>query len=163
LVPYDVETKVRPDRIKALAALGLNPEQKHILNVGLFTPGKNQGEAFEVARLMSDYQFHFVGNMAQNFSDYWRPLLATKPANCVLWGEQEDVDRFYSAMDALLFTSTSELAPLVVKEALAWQMPVFMRNLSIYMGEYDGNPLVRFIGTSVENTIEQLKEVRDAI
>jgi len=101
--------------------------------------------------------FYFLGNQAPNFAEYWKPLMATRPANCIILGERGDVDKFYSAMDALLFTSTSELAPLVVKEALAWNMPVYMRNLPIYMGEYDNEPLVTFIDDDVQATVEKLK------
>jgi glycosyltransferase involved in cell wall biosynthesis len=156
LVPYEVRRKARPDRTSALKKLGLDPSLKHVLNVGLFTPGKNQGEAFEVARLVPRAQFHFVGNLAQNFADYWRPLVANKPDNCVLWGEREDVDAFYSSMDAMLFASTSELAPIVVREALGWGMPVLMRNLPIYLGEWDCHTLVSYITDDVGDAAEKL-------
>jgi hypothetical protein len=40
----------------------------HILNVGLWTEGKNQKEGIEVARLVEnthpDLHFHFIGNQA---------------------------------------------------------------------------------------------------
>jgi len=125
-VEYYLEKKTRPDRTQALEKLGLNPAKKHILNVGLWTPGKNQGEAIEIARLLPGYEFHFVGNQAGNFAEYWKPLMDIIPVNCRIWGERDDVDSFYSSMDLFLFTSRKELNPLVIKEAVAWQMPVLM-------------------------------------
>jgi glycosyltransferase involved in cell wall biosynthesis len=59
--PYPTKKHKRPDRIETLMDLNLDPSIKHVLNVGLFTPGKNQGEIFEIARKLKDekIQFHF--------------------------------------------------------------------------------------------------------
>jgi hypothetical protein len=43
-----------------------------------------------------------------------------------------------------------------VKEALAWDMPVYMRNLSAYCGEYDNNSLVHYINNDIEDTCRLL-------
>lgn len=144
---YQPEKKVRPDRSEALAALGLNPCRSHVLCVGLWAPWKNQAAVLDIACLMPEVDFHFVGNQAPNFAHYWEPLMARTPGNCRVWGERDDADRFYAAMDVLLFPSTSELMPLVPLEALAWDLPVYMRNLPIYNGRFDNEPLVQFITT----------------
>jgi glycosyltransferase involved in cell wall biosynthesis len=106
-IEADIEYKERQDRETGLKKLGLDPSLKHVLNVGLFTPRKNQAEAIEYARLLENYpiQFHFVGNQADNFADYWKPLLQNLPSNVKIWGERSDVDDFYSCMDLMLFTS----------------------------------------------------------
>jgi glycosyltransferase involved in cell wall biosynthesis len=118
---------------------------KHILNVGLFTPGKNQAELIEIARNDPKNHYHFVGNMAPNFKEYWEPLLANRPENCYFWGERNDTDKFYKACDEFYFTSKFELNPLVVKEALSYGLPVKMRKLDTYGNFYDNNPLVTYI------------------
>ena len=74
-IPYEVifpelERKERPDRTAVLQSLGLDPDKKHILNIGLFTRRKNQGEIFDIAKKLPDVQFHFVGNQAANFGDF---------------------------------------------------------------------------------------------
>jgi len=142
---YIIDRKPRPDRAESLRALGLDPHKKHVLNVGLFTPGKNQGQIFRIAKMLPDVMFHFVGNQADNFAHYWQPLMQDKPDNCVVWGERNDVDAFYSAMDLFLFTSLIELKPIVIKEAMAWGMPILMYNLPEYEGLYNMFPNVSFL------------------
>jgi len=159
IIPYVVESKERPDRSAALEKLGLDPLKKHVLNVGLFTPGKNQGEMVKIACALwgESVQFHFVGNQAGNFKDYWEPLNKTLTSNCTLWGERSDVDTFYGCMDLLLFTSKSELMPLVPIEALSHGMPVLMYQDSIYGGRFDG--LVEWLGSSVEENSQKVLEI----
>jgi len=139
LAEYPLERKIRPDREVALKALELDPEFKHVLNVGLFTSGKNQGYIFEIAYLLKTekIQFHFIGNQAPNFKEYWEPLMQNKPFNCIVHGECSNVDTWYSACDLLLFPSKSELNPLVPREAISWGLPVLMTYLDIYQHEYD--------------------------
>jgi glycosyltransferase involved in cell wall biosynthesis len=50
LVEYPIEYKQRPNREDALKDLDLDPNKKHVLHVGLFTPRKNQKEFFEYAK-----------------------------------------------------------------------------------------------------------------
>ena len=64
LVEYPIEKKQRKNRSESLKLLGLDINKTHIINVGLFTPGKNQNEIFEYAKLLPDIQFHFIGNQA---------------------------------------------------------------------------------------------------
>jgi glycosyltransferase involved in cell wall biosynthesis len=161
IIEYPIEKKDRPDRNEKLKELGLDPEYKHVLNVGLFTPGKNQKQVIEIARLMEDekIQFHFVGNQAGNFQDYWEPLMKDLPSNCKIWGERNDVDNFYSSMDLFLFTSTYELNPIVIKEALSYDMKIMMYNLEPYAGVYNNNPNITFLGNHNLDNVEMLKNI----
>jgi len=150
---YPVRQRKRPERSQALGRLGLKPTMGHVLQVGLFAPWKNQAFTVRVAALLPEVAFHFVGNMAENFADYWRPLTDSLPANCWVWGERADVDAFYAALDVLLFPSTEECSPLVPKEAMEWGMPVVMRDLDTYCGEFDGK--VHY-ATSVEEAATRI-------
>ena len=143
---YPIEEYVF-DREAARTFLDLDPTWKHVLHVGLFTPGKNQGELFAIARQLEKYKikFHFVGNQAGNFKDYWEPLMKFKPDNCVVWGERHDVDRFYEAMDLFYFPSKFELCPLSIKEALSYKLPCMFRRLDTYLDTYDDNRNVTYI------------------
>lgn len=137
---YPIEIKSGIDREFFKNKLGLEPGFIHILNVGLFTPGKNQSEIFRLASKLLNYKikFHFVGNLAPNFQSYWEPLLQTKPENCIIHGERSDVEDFYSACDAFYFSSNFELNPLVIKEALSFGLNVFAKKLFTYSSSYDG-------------------------
>lgn len=142
---YPIESKISRGKYHMKTLMDFDFKRPAILNVGLFTPGKNQGELFEVARKNPDNDYHFIGNQAPNFRDYWEPLMKNKPDNCIVWGERTDVDMFYQAADEFYFTSKFELNPLVVKEALSWRLPVKMYKLPTYLDDYDNNPLVTYL------------------
>jgi autotransporter strand-loop-strand O-heptosyltransferase len=156
IVEYTLEKRQRPPREEALTALGLDPSRRHILNVGLLCAHKNQGEIFEVARQLPEMDFHFVGNAAPNFASYWKPIMDNKPANCRWWGEQNDTEKFYAAMDMFVFASRdgAECNPLVLKEAIAWDMPVLMHQLGSC--DYGGQPLVKYY-TTVEDAVASIR------
>lgn len=151
---YKLRNKTKDEARKVL---GFDPTYKHVLNVGLFCSGKNQGEVFAVARLLLDKKimFHFVGNSADNFSSYWKPLMESIPNNCVIWGERSDTDNFYQAADLFYFSSIRELNPIVVKESLSYELPIIMKKLEVYLDCYDENPLVEYICDDVD-TISKL-------
>ncbi|NBP56716.1 glycosyltransferase [bacterium] len=144
---------------QAQEALGIRGDLIHILHVGLFTPGKNQGELIEMAKkfLEKPIQFHFVGNLAGNFEFYWKELVDNLPENCRVWGERDDVELFYEACHLFYFPSTYELNPLSVKEALSWKLPVFLRRLDTYGGKYDDNPLITYLSLDIENNFQKLE------
>ena len=150
---YPIE-KYKFDKEAAQKELGFESDWKHILNVGLFAPGKNQGEIFALATQLEKYKikFHFVGNQAGNFEDYWAPLMKHKPENCVVWGERDDVDTFYAASDMFYFSSKLELNPLSIKEALSYKLPSIFRKLHTYLDTYDNNPLVTYINEDLKAT-----------
>jgi hypothetical protein len=144
VVEYPIEYKNRPDRDQSLLKLGLDPTYKHVLHVGLFTPRKNQKEFFEYAKkfIGQKVQFHSVGSTADNFRYYWEPLLNDKPENIIIHGEKSNVDDFYSSMDLFLFTSKGtvsdkETMPLVIREAISWNIPILIYNLPVYENYFD--------------------------
>ena len=159
VIEYPVEKMQRDEnrKLEAMKKLGLDPKFKHIVNVGLFTPRKNQAYAFDIAKKMTNLpvKFHFIGNQAENFQDYWRPLLKNKPKNCILWDERDDVDVFLDACDLFLFTSmgfrwNKELNPLVIKEALEHQIPQFLFPLDVYNRKYDTENTIHYLNGNVD-------------
>lgn len=117
--------------------LNLNASKQHVVNVGLWTEGKNQKEAVELARQMPDVEFHFIGNQAENFKSYWEPIMADLPSNCRVWGERDDIWKFMSIADVFMFNSTFECNPLVLREAIGYRCKILARNLPQYMGMFD--------------------------
>jgi glycosyltransferase involved in cell wall biosynthesis len=155
--PIDKKKRTLPEKVHAMEILNLDSEYKHVLNVGLFTPRKNQAYAFEIARKLENEKilFHFVGNQADNFKHYWEPLLKNKPKNCIIWGERSDVYNFYTACDAFLFTSRGfktdkELNPLVIKEAIQEDIHLFLFPLDVYCGKYDYDSDVSYLTGDIE-------------
>jgi autotransporter strand-loop-strand O-heptosyltransferase len=133
-IEYPVDFKVigNKEKIKAKTQLGMDLNKKHILNVGLWTKGKNQGEMLEIAKKYPEMMFHSVGNQAGNFADYWQPLMKDVPSNVKIWGERADVELFMTAADVFMFNSTWECNPLVLREAMAHTLPIVARNLPQY-------------------------------
>lgn len=137
-IQYPIENKMAPEKKhNAKLDLGFNLFKTNVINVGLFTPGKNQGEGFEIARKNPDIEFHFIGNTAENFKFFWEPLLKDVPPNVKIWGEREDVEKFMIAADVFMFNSTNECAPIVLKQAISFGLPIIARNLPTYAGMYE--------------------------
>jgi len=141
---YPITITPKKNREDALKVLGLDPSKKHVINVGLFTSRKNQAEIVEYAKMLKNHpiQFHFIGNQADNFRSYWEPIMKDFPSNCKWWNERKDVDNFYQAADLFLFTSRGtvtdkETSPLVIREAISYNIPSLIYNLPVYMGMYD--------------------------
>lgn len=155
---YPVES-ISYDKSEAKKQLNFDENYKHVLNVGLFTSGKNQAELVQIAKLLKNKNivFHFVGNQSMNFRDYWEPLMKEFPSNCIWHGERSDVDLFYKASDAFYFTSNYELNPLVVKEALSYGLPTFIKKLHTYGDVYDDK--VTYIVNDIDVNVKNLLDV----
>ena len=143
--PIIPQTKSELQRRKSLEILELEhlSDAKHLINIGLWTQGKNQGEAVEWARTLEQqypgqYQFHFIGNQAENFESYWGPIMQDLPPNVHIHGERNDINTFYQLADGVVFNSTWECNPLALRQALGYPIPVMARNLSQYHSMYTG-------------------------
>ena len=121
-----IEYPIDPKKSKKLP--GIN----NVVNVGLWTPGKNQAEGIEIARANPNFNFNFVGNQAGNFKDYWEPLMADLPSNVKVWGERDDVDEFLKHANIFMFNSTWECNPLVLREAISYGLPIVAHYLPQY-------------------------------
>ena len=120
--------------------LYLNPfdtSKINVVNVGLWTPGKNQAEGLEIARKYPHMQFHFIGNQAINFKHYWEPLMKYIPSNVTIWGEKGNVEMYMRWADIFMFNSTWECNPLVLREAISFGKPIIAHNLPQYGSMFD--------------------------
>ncbi len=164
LVEYPIEYIPRPNREHALKRLNLDPSKKHILHIGLFTSRKNQKEFFEYAKALPEYEFHSVGNQADNFKWYWEPLMKEKPDNLTWWNERTDVENFYQSMDLFLFTSRGtandkETMPLVIREALSYQIPQLLYNLEVYQNYFEDYNTINYL--NFNNFNENVKLIKN--
>ena len=163
--PIENNFRSREEQIKSQEILGLDSTKIHIINVGLWTSGKNQGEGIEIARHFQDrnVEFHFVGNQASNFESYWGPLMLNLPSNVRVWGERNDVETFMKASDILMFNSTWECNPLVIREAASLGLKIIARDLPQYVGMFKGliTPLSDEISTNVSLLRKLISSTRD--
>ena len=165
VVEHEISKKPSRDYKQSRERLGLDPNKKHVVQIGIFTPRKNQRETAEIARLLPEVQFHFVGTLADNFKWYWEPIVNNLPSNCKVWGEREDVDLFYQAADLIIFPSIplfndKETSPLVIKEAISWKSPLLLRNLSVYVDMYQESEfLTFFVNDRTEEIAQQIRGI----
>lgn len=145
------------DRLKIKKQLGFDFEKIHVLNVGLWTEGKNQKEGVDVAKTLEKshpyLHFHFVGNQAENFKNYWEPLMNDLPTNVTIWKEREDINSFMIASDVFMFNSTFECNPIVLKEAISYGLKIIARNLPQYENLYQ-----EYITPIVNNNISDISK-----
>ncbi len=169
VIEYPIDRKERSMKEKR-DALSLEPEFKHIVIVGLFTPRKNQQYAFELAHKLKGYpvKFHFLGNMADNFKFYWQPLMEYKAQhelnNCIIWGEVSNIDDYIQASDMFLFPSkgdknNKELNPIAIKEAMEYDTHKLMYNLDVYCNKYNEYENVHFLSGDLNNDSSKIIEV----
>ena len=149
-----------------LQSLSLDPNKKHVLQVGLWSKRKNQSETIEIAKKLPNIEFHFVGSLTDNYKDYWEPLLSNLPSNCKVWGERNDVDKFYSCVDLVIFPSRGdygdrETNPLVIRESIAWNTPLLLRDLPVYMGMYNSGSLLKFMSDDIEENKKIIEKMLD--
>lgn len=144
------------EKVKTRDELGIDTFKTHVMNVGLWTQGKNQKEGIEVARIIweknKDIHFHFIGNQAPNFENYWGPIMKDLPPNVTVWGERNDVDKFMKSCDVMMFNSTWECNPLVLRESINYGMKIMARNLPQYMGMFNN-----YI-TNIEGNYDEVSE-----
>ena len=95
VIEYPVDTEVRIRKLQ---------DTKHVVIVGLWTQRKNQGYAIEIAKKLINYdiKFHFLGNQADNFKSYWKPLMEDLPENCIVEGEVSNVSEWVKSSDHVL-------------------------------------------------------------
>ena len=164
VVEYPIDY-IERNKVKAREQLGLEHDYKHIVIIGLFTPRKNQKYSFELAEKLSEYKikFHFIGNQAENFAFYWKPLMDKKPENCIIWGERSDTETFLQAADLFLFTSkgdkgNKELNPLVILEAAKYQdLPKLMYNLDVYLNKYNQKTDFNLLSGDTLQDVDKIK------
>jgi len=154
--PIEKMFRTNEEQLIAQRELGIDINKIHVINVGLWTSGKNQKEGVEIARLMEktnpEIQFHFIGNQAPNFKEYWEPIMKKVPSNVTVWGERSDISTFMKAADVFMFNSTWECNPLVLREAASYGLKILARNLPQYL-----NMFIQYI-TPIDDDINKTKE-----
>ena len=109
------------------------------LCIGIVCPRKNQVWAVELfkafAKDRTDVKLVIVGarETRQYEIDYLNLLKVAigNDSRIELHPVTENVDPFYQAADVLLFTSTNEVTPMVISEAMSYEIPVITTNIGM--------------------------------
>jgi autotransporter strand-loop-strand O-heptosyltransferase len=138
-IQYPIEEKkvTKDMRIKAKKEVGFALDRKTVLQVGLWTPQKNQKETIAIARKYPNIDFVVAGNLAGNFQFYWEELIKDLPSNFKALGERSDIDTLLQAADIFIFPSTNECSPLSLRHAIEVGLPIVANNLPAYAGTLD--------------------------
>lgn len=128
--------------------------KKNIINIGIWTSGKNQKQIIDIARKINEmypneYGFHFLGSLASNFEDYWKPIIQDIPTNVIVHGERNDVYSFLKNCDLFIFSSIYELNPIVIKEAISFKNKIILKKLKVYGDIYDN--YAQYLSDDIEN------------
>lgn len=164
VIEHELSDKELPTKEECMDILGLDPNKKHVVQVGIFTPRKNQIETFELARILPDVEFHFVGTLADNYKWYWEPILNNKPSNCKIWGESDDVDLFYKGCDLVIFPSIAlfndkETSPLVIREVMNIGTKLLLRDLPVYVDMYQESDDVIFMKNNLAENAQIIQNI----
>lgn len=162
-IPLDGHPVCAADRLAARRALGLEPEDFVVLNVGSVCRRKNVAFLVEVMARIEDPRVKLVVLGPLLEEDYVEEIrAAARPLGdrVILAGFCEDPASHYVAADAFAFSSTAEGFPNVFLEAMAHNLPIvtrFLPGLSDFIVEHGRSGL---LAHSVEDFVEALRTLR---
>ena len=94
-------------------------------NVARISKEKNINMFFEIARLLPQFDFVWVGGILPMWEEYAARLMTPKPDNVTITGYiQKDIELEFNKLDMFILTSENEGMPLAVLEAMASRLPI---------------------------------------
>jgi autotransporter strand-loop-strand O-heptosyltransferase len=79
------------------------------------------------------------------------------PSNVRVWGEKDNVSDFMAAADVLMFNSTWECNPLVLREGISYGLKILARNLPQYMDMF--TPYIKQMSGDIFDMRNQLLDL----
>ena len=138
------------DRDGLRSKYGFKPDDFLILNVGLWTPSKNQLGAIAIFKEFGspnrksdimpfpiNSHLLLVGPMANNFKDYWNPIIKRERPitlykgneNLHVYGQRADVAEFYAMADIYIHPSHIEACCVSIREAASMGLPCLINDI----------------------------------
>ncbi|MDO5725797.1 MAG: glycosyltransferase [Tissierellia bacterium] len=150
------------------STLGLKPDDKMILAVGLPIKRKGILDYIELAKRMPDYKFYWFGQI----DEFLLPIdirnkIKERPNNLYMPGyiDREKIRIAYKAANVYLFPTHEETEGIVLLEALASRTPTVIRDIPIYKDWFQNGENIYKANTvdDFENIIKKIinKELPD--
>ena len=120
-------------RVSRLKELGINPAATVFLSMATFEPRKRIGDiidAFESSAPPNSYLI-LVGYVEDDRHSTHLKMRVERKSNILVFPVSKDPSYFYSISDVLVLASQSETYPLVLQEAIHWDL---LRIVSKYPG-----------------------------
>lgn len=129
VVPTGAPTRRLLDRSEVRHSLGISPHHRMLLYVGRLAQEKNLETLFaacaRIFRNDPDARLFLVGDgpYREECNEIVRDLAIGDRVQFAGFVPRAEVDRFYSAADAFVFSSVTETQGLVVQEAMTYGLP----------------------------------------
>lgn len=143
--------------------LGVGPDEKIVLSVGLPIMRKGIFDFVEIAEQMPEYKFIWCGGVSKAALPLDTINLlnrAKKVPNIMMPGYVEDMVSAYQAADVFFMPSLEETEGIVMLEALASKTPILARNIGAYRPWLQGDKHVIF-GEDNEEFKTKLRAMMD--
>lgn len=148
--PVEIQTDRQFDR----------PRRNRIVYVATVQPKKCHLELIRALELFGDpdWEVVFVGVLADNFADYWRPLVTNYGDRFTFTGEVDDPLEYIADADVVVSASIEESFGLSIFEAAAIGKPLVLRDMPTFrLFWQDGETaLIRPIGQPFVDAIRQV-------
>ncbi len=131
--PIDVDEKQKlKDKYK------IKKDSFVVLGVGHLQKRKGIFDFLKVAENLKEFEFVWAGSfpfgaMSEGYSEI-KKYLKNPPKNVHFLGniERKNMNEIYNLADVLLFPSLSEVFPMVLLEAMSCNVPILVRDISLY-------------------------------
>lgn len=125
---FDEETRVHYRSEHSL-------DRPTVLSVGQVIPRKGVRTFLDVARLLPQFDFLWIGPRVSPilfYNPHFNRILRHRPSNVRFLGFDPNIERAYCGCDLLFHPSHSESLGLVILEAAAVGLPLVVRRLPVY-------------------------------
>jgi 1,2-diacylglycerol-3-alpha-glucose alpha-1,2-glucosyltransferase len=131
-----------------------------VLSVGLVFLRKGIVDFVAMAKRLPHFQFVWAGRILAwpFFPRAARKVLAQAPKNVLFTGRVKSICQALSAAEVFVFPSYEENQGIAVLEAAACELPLILRDLPAYSGDFiDGQNCVKFTANDeLESAIKEL-------
>ena len=126
---FDLNSFREINRQKLMEELELPADKRVVVYTAVVAPHKGHEELLKHWKL-DEAVLVFVGPLADNFKDYWQPLVDRYAGETIRFvGATRDVDKYLAVADVYVSPSKAEGCPIAVLEAAAMKVPLVLSDI----------------------------------